>query len=107
MNTDELKNGTALTTPQIPAGNPEVIRQAQHLLSLVQSGQVAGFAAVAIGPDGGVSHMVAIPSSPSMCQLAIGGLHVLIDNLVTGVKQMQQQANVGRILKPPMMGRHG
>lgn len=93
-------NGESINAP---VGNPHVIRQAQWLLEQVQQGRMIGFCAVGITNDGAVSHLHALPQTPSVLQLAIGGLHVIINDLIEVIVQMRQQQSVGRIIKPPNM----
>lgn len=103
MNTEDLKNGTSLSTPTaLPAAHPDVIRQAQFLLDALQRGQMIGFSAVGITVDGNVAHVQAMPQNASMIQLAMGGMSVIVSDMAEEIKKMRQAQIAPRILRPSM-----
>jgi hypothetical protein len=103
MSNDNPINGHNLNLPtSIPQGDPNVIRNLQHLLQLAQSGAVVGVACVGITGDGHVHQSLALPQNPQAVILTLGALETLKPHLLMSIQQMQQKANVSPIIKPGM-----
>lgn len=87
--------------PEMPTGNPEVIKTLQGLLKMAQEGRVVAFAGIGLGPDGSVAMSQALPNgNPVALYVMIGAMHCHIDTMTTILKTFAQKMSVSPILRP-------